>query len=313
MKTAVDPLGISVGTACNIRCRHCLVDKNLGAPGISESDIKKLVPEIRKYNPKTIIFTGGEPTLCLEAIDTIVSRTAGRRKRTIKLITNGYFAKSAAEASRVLKAVTGLTSVVMSYDRFHSEFVPRECVTNLHAACKAAGVGFGIMTAVSSPLDAAFVTGLGLKGVKISVQKVLPIGKAEGKSLEYSYPEFDKTVLGRKCPNLGGMIYNSGRGFTVCCGSMASRPGAGYCVHRTVAEHMRSRFYRLLAKHTFGELLKMAGVPETGLRPKHSAPCEVCRLAVPPLFEKKQIRGKGPALPLVRPRHQDGNIHNQTD
>ncbi len=286
MKTAVDPLGISVGTACNIRCRHCLVDKNLGTNGISGRDIKILLTEIRKYKPKTIVFTGGEPTLFLEEINTIVSKTAGKRTRIVKLITNGYFAKSVSEALCVLKAVPDLTSVVMSYDRFHAQFVPKECVINLSLACKSAGLGFGIMTAVSSPLDATFVARLGLKGVKISVQKVLPIGKAEHKGLEYLYPEFDRGVLNRKCPNLGGMIYNSGRGFTICCGSMASMPGAVYCSHRSVAEHRRSRFNKLLTRHTFGELLKMASVSETCLMPKHSAPCEICRLVVPKLFKK---------------------------
>lgn len=278
MTSGINPLGITVGTGCNIRCRHCLVDCNLGSTKISAVEIGLVVTEINKHQPQTLIFTGGEPTLYIQEINKILSGLELEGGKEIKIITNGLFAGSLESAKGMLSSIRGLRGVTMSYDRFHSEFVPAANVNNLYQACRMAGIRFSLMSAIQSPLDLAFLNSLEMSKVRISIQKVLPIGRAEKNNLTYKYPEFEASVLNRKCPNLGGMVYNCGSGFTVCCGFHASVSDKKDCVHRTIAEHLRSKFYKLISEHTFGELMNLAGISSEKLTAKHSDPCTLCAL-----------------------------------
>jgi organic radical activating enzyme len=261
------------------------VDGNLGCGKISDSEIVRVIAEIRRHQPQTLIFTGGEPTLYIKEIDRILSAIVNEGKKEIKIITNGAFAKSPESAGEVLASIRGLSGVAMSYDRFHSEFIPATNVHNLAKACRMAGLRFTLMSAVQSPLDLAFLNSLKLSEVHISIQKILSIGSAKKNGLRFEYPEFEPAVLGKKCPNLGGMVFNCGSGFTVCCGFFGSMPSKEKFVHGTISEHLRSRFYKLISKHTFGELLNLAGISADKLTPEHSDPCTLCFLAVQGLLK----------------------------
>ncbi|MEI7482148.1 MAG: radical SAM protein [Elusimicrobiota bacterium] len=274
-------LGITVGTACNIRCRHCLVDKNLGIRRITKSEIELLVSAINRNKPRELIFTGGEPVLFTGEINSILSSIDRTDKIHISIITNGYFASTPALAVKTLKSFKALNSVQMSYDKFHAEFVPETCIHNLQAACRELNLSFGLVCAIQAPLDLIFLNKLKLVGVPVTTQKILPIGRAKYSALNYSYPAFEAKVLRKKCPNIGRLVYNCGRGFTICCGFLASKPGNSRYVHRTIAAHLRSRFYKLVSRHTFGELVRMAGLSKDSLSREHSAPCALCEYIVP--------------------------------
>ena len=284
MNSPVNLIGITVGTECNIRCRHCLVDAKLASKRITIKEIALLNGEIGKYSPKLLIFTGGEPTLYTEEINEITSSLKESSKTEIKIVTNGQFAKTADAAREVLGRFRALTGVAVSYDKFHAEFVPESSIRNLIQACGVMGLPFSIMCAIESPLDLTILNGLKLSGTRISTQKVLPIAKAKKNSLKYEYPEFDEKTLGKKCPNLGGIMYNCGSGFTICCGFLASGGDKSSYVHRTIGGHLRSRFHQLISKHSFGQLLRLAGTSRDQLLPKHSDPCTICSLLVPRLL-----------------------------
>ncbi len=176
----------------------------------------------------------------------------------------------------------------MSYDKYHAEFVPEDCVHNLREACRQLNISFGLVCAIQAPADLIFLNKLNLAGVPVATQKILPIGRAKDNALSYSYPAFDANVLRKKCPNLGRLVYNCGSGFTTCCGFLASRPGNSRYVHRTITAHLRSRFYKLISSHTFGDLLRLAGLSKDGLSPAHSAPCMLCEHIVPGLLSSLQ-------------------------
>jgi len=127
-------LGITVGTKCNFRCRHCLVDENLGSKKISRSEIKLLISEINKHTPRTLVFTGGEPTLYVNEINAILSALDATQEIKVRIITNGYFALNSVATVKVLKSFKLLNGVSMSYDRFHSEFIPEA-----HVNCRNPG------------------------------------------------------------------------------------------------------------------------------------------------------------------------------
>lgn len=284
-------LGITVGTVCNIRCRHCLVDENLGSRRITKSEIGHLVSAINRYKPRELIFTGGEPVLFTGEINSILSAIDRPDRIHTSIITNGYFASTPAAAVKTLKSFKALNSVQMSYDKFHAEFVPEACINNLLAACRKLNLSFGLVCAIETPLDLIFLNKLKLARVPVTTQKILPIGHAKKNALNYSYPAFDEKVLRKKCPNIGRLVYNCGCGFTTCCGFLASKPGNSMYVHRTIAAHLCSRFHELISRHTFGELLLLAGLSKDSLSPAHSAPCALCEHIIPGiLFSKKKKR-----------------------
>lgn len=285
-------LGITVGTVCNIRCRHCLVDDNLGSRRITKLEIGGLVSEINRYKPRELIYTGGEPALFTGEINSIFCAIDRPDRIRTSIITNGYFASTPAAAVKTLKSFKALNSVQMSYDKFHAEFVPEACIHNLLAACRELNLSFGLVCAIETPLDLIFLNKLKLAGVPVTTQKILPIGRAKKNALNYSYPAFDAKVLRKKCPNIGRLVYNCGCGFTTCCGFLASKSKNGLYVHRTIAAHLRSRFYKLISTHTFGELLLMAGLPKDGLSPAHSAACTLCEHIVPGILSSKKIKQK---------------------
>lgn len=281
-------LGITVGTVCNIRCRHCLVDNNLGSRRITESEIGRLVVEINRYKPRELIFTGGEPVLFTGEINRILSSIEKLERIHTTIITNGRFASTQAKAVKTLKSFKALNSVQMSYDKFHAEFVPEACIHNLLAACRERNISFSLVCAIQAPLDLIFLNKLKLAGVPVTTQKILPIGRAKENALSYSYPAFDAKVLRKKCPNIGRLVYNCGCGYTTCCGFLASRPGNNRYVHRTIAAHLRSRFFELISSNTFGDLLHLAGLSKDGLSPAHSASCALCEHIVPGILSSKK-------------------------
>ena len=281
-------LGITVGTGCNLRCRHCLVDKNLGSRRITKSEIELLVSEINRCKPRELIFTGGEPVLFTGEINSILSAIHEPYGIYTSIVTNGSFASTTAAAVKTLKSFKALHSVQMSYDKFHAEFVPEACVHNLREACRRLDLSFGLVCAIQAPLDLIFLNKLNLAGVSVTTQKILPIGRANDNALNYSYPAFEARVLRKKCPNLGRLVYNCGSGFTTCCGFLASKPGSSRYVHRTIAAHLKSRFYELISSYTFGGLLRLAGLSNDGLSPAHSAPCVLCEYIVPGILSSQK-------------------------
>ena len=277
-------LGITIGTKCNFGCRHCLVDRELGSCRISGREVSLQIETINKYHPRSVIFTGGEPTLCIKEVKRILSSVEKPEITRFRMVTNGHFAVTPAAAEKTLKSLKGLSSVQMSYDRFHAEFVPVSHIYNLSAACLKLKLAFSIVSSIESPADILFTTALGLKGVPITLQKILPIGRAKKNKIAYGYKELELEVLKKKCPNLGGLVYNCGSGFTVCCAFLASRCDKRGYVHATPEEHWRSPFYKLLSEFSFGELLRMAGLTVKVLNPADSAPCALCSRVLPILL-----------------------------
>lgn len=280
-------LGITVGTKCNFRCRHCLVDSDLGSSKLTSGEVSLQIRTINKYRPRSVIFTGGEPTLCLKEIREILASVDNPDKTRFRMVTNGHFAVTAAAAEKTLGSLKGLSGVQMSYDKFHAEFIPVSNVHNLAAACSKLRLAFSLVSAVESPADVLFLNPVKLKGVNITLQKILPIGSAKKNALAYGYQTFEREVLKKKCPNLGGLVYNCGAGFTTCCAFLSSRADKKNYVHPTPEEHWDSPFYKFISGFSLGELLHMSGLPETALSPADSTACALCARILPGLLEAR--------------------------
>ncbi len=275
MPHSISEMGVVVGYKCNFRCKHCVTLRNK-TPSLTAGEKHRLIHTINRHNPRSLLFVGGETTLYIETINEILSGMRALACTKIKITTNGYFSATINSAVETLKAIKKLNAVQLSYDRFHSAHMPIHKVKKLYLACKRLKVDFSVIMTIRSPLEMTGLKELWKIGkFRIGIQKVLPVGEAKRNGIEYSYPSFDKRVLSHFCPNRNKIKYLCGQGFSMCCGNLAYNLRLPI-VHRTVPQHMNSRFYRLITTMNFGVLLKKAGLPATDLLPRHSSECNLC-------------------------------------
>ena len=126
--------GIILGFSCNSKCSHCLINSNQEVPiSLSEESIDNVVNNYKYIAKSTsqIIFTGGEPILYLDNIQTILTKLKNYIKKTpVKLITNGYFANS-INSCTILEKFPKLDEVVLSYDEYHTKYSATNYIFNL--------------------------------------------------------------------------------------------------------------------------------------------------------------------------------------
>lgn len=267
-----------VGYKCNFRCSHCLIsDKK--QQELSEPEIRSLRGLLAAKKFESVLFIGGEPTLYIDTINRVLEGYLPGPETVIAITTNGHFANTEASAVETLKSIHGLNFVQVSYDNYHKRFVKISNIQNLYSASKKLGMGFAVLVAILSPLDLVLLQELkaaGITGSHVRVQGVHAIGAAAANQLEYSYPSFNPDVLKKKCPKDGTVVYICGEGFTVCCSHLAFERENADFVHPTIEQHAASRFYRLISRFSFAELMAKAGVGADELEPRHSYPCALC-------------------------------------
>jgi hypothetical protein len=271
-------LGVVPGFACGFNCAHCAVSGE-AARGrrLTDAETELLLETVRRHSPRTLSFTGGEPTLYVDKINRIISAHPDRGSLKVRLTTNGHFAKDRGSAVRTLRSFVRLDEVQLSYDRFHAESLSLAQAGLLCRACAELSIGFSVVVAVSSPLDLAVPQDLRRFGdISISYQKVLPLGRAKANGLAYQYPAFDPEVLSKSCPNKGQVFYICGRGFSSCCSSMVFGGDFPGVLHPTLEEHLGSQFHSLVGSLSFSELLDRFAIGPASLAPEHSSPCTLC-------------------------------------
>lgn len=273
----ISKLGIVVGTVCNFSCGHCLIRKEDRRARLAPEEIQLLRGTVAEYHPKSLLFTGGEPTFCIKEINEIISSHPRPENLKVTLTTNGYFAGTASSAKKVLSSFSRLTHVQLSYDAFHKVFLPLSKAKNLYAACAESKIDFSAILTMASPLDLVLVKQLRSLGrFKIGVQKVANIGEAKRNGIRFAFPCFDKKVLSKYCPSRNSLGYICGRGFSICCAELAFNTSMPGVFHPTLEEHRASPLYRLMRKHNFSELMKILRVPKKSLLPDHSSECVLC-------------------------------------
>jgi len=270
-------LGIVVGTICNFNCSHCLIKKEDRRARLSRKEVRLLCDTVEEYRPKSILFTGGEPTFRIKEINEIISSHPRSENLKITLTTNGHFAGTVSSAKKVLSSFSKLDYVQLSYDAFHKVFLPLSKAKNLYTACMESKIGFSAILTMSSPLDLVLVKQLRSLGrFKIGIQKVASIGEAKRNGIRFIFPCFDNKVLSKYCPSRNSPGYICGRGFSICCAELAFNTSMPGVFHPTLAEHLASPLYGLMRKHSFSELIKILRVPRKSLLPDHSSECVLC-------------------------------------
>ncbi|HAH31176.1 MAG TPA: hypothetical protein DCL44_02560 [Elusimicrobia bacterium] len=276
MVSELKELGINLGYRCNFRCAHCSVIEDPRIK-LSASEVNLLAKIIEGHKFRSLLFVGGEPTLYIDIANDILSKAGDLSRTSVRITTNGHFANSKCNAIKTLASFVKLDRVQLSYDKFHSKFLPLANIRNLFYACKALKKKFNVTTVLENPMDILLLEKIKRAGkFTVGIQKVLPIGRAKTNHINHPYPSLDQKVLRKHCPNRSKIMYFCGRGFSTCCSSLVFNSREKDMIHPTIERHLNSKFYKTAVLSNFGRFARKLGVSTKDLRPEHSAPCTLC-------------------------------------
>ena len=118
--------------ACTGRCKHCSEgDHSLSGvsidPVISAEAVRKVASE---YAIKTVMVFGGEPLLCLDAVESIMRTATELGVERRQIITNGFFSRDVRKIREVAKMLgaCGVNDLLLSVDAFHQETIALDTV-----------------------------------------------------------------------------------------------------------------------------------------------------------------------------------------
>jgi hypothetical protein len=178
-------VAIMVTRRCNMTCAHCSVESGpkVSARDPDEATLLRWVRQASDAGIRAIRVTGGEPMLR----PTIVRRVLRECRRlgiAGAMTTNGFWGRTAFQARRQLGALkrAGLTSLVVSYDRYHADFQGPGPVRHIALAARRLGIPLSV-TMVRSAEDPPDLIGILNRtetetGARVRVYDLQPVGRA---------------------------------------------------------------------------------------------------------------------------------------
>jgi MoaA/NifB/PqqE/SkfB family radical SAM enzyme len=136
-------VGLVMTEQCPVGCRHCLSPHTTEVPDLPtlEAHLTWMAKVARVDRVKSLSITGGEPFLYFRRLLELVDgcRTLGLRTM---VITSAYWATSGEVAGDKLTqlAHAGLTSITVSTDEYHQEYVPLANVSRVLKAARECGL-----------------------------------------------------------------------------------------------------------------------------------------------------------------------------
>ena len=138
---------------CPAACAHCGVESSPRNRVVLDRELaRKAVLEASRFQPRPrLAFTGGEPFVELDALHELVS-LARDHGMSSEVVTSAAWVADQARCQSILAQLKaeGLVTLCVSYDRFHSEYVPTWKVT----AAIRAGIEVGLRVILKTIIDA---------------------------------------------------------------------------------------------------------------------------------------------------------------
>jgi len=271
-------MSITLGYRCTMSCNHCL---NHSGPSrqecLDETEILKLRADIIQNRPGEIILIGGEPTLYIKIIIRILKNLPYNPFVTVT--TNGYFATKRLNTEKILNQIPYLRKIQLSFDRFHSSDIGGKIPFHLNEYSKEKRIDFTIIVCTNDfKKDLLFFKKISLLFPgKVIYQEVDGSGRAKETDSEYQYPEFEPTVLEKKCPNNKTINYFPGKGYSVCCANVVFNLDSPNIFEQNIKDLKTNAFRENVTKYSIKQRLDRLGcsIPKI---PRLSSVCNFCEL-----------------------------------
>ena len=139
-------VNIFLTTDCNLNCRHCGIDRSIRGESMDQELLERLFSDLKEPDFQEIAITGGEPLIQAEKLTSSLKKTGLGKEKTVKIFTNGMWARDYREAKEMIKELesAGVSRLLLSTDEFHREFVPLEYIANAIRASEDSSIEIGI-------------------------------------------------------------------------------------------------------------------------------------------------------------------------
>ena len=299
---------LMVTLGCSSRCAHCCVSAGPEKESLrlGQDDMLRYIIEAYQAGLKGVIFTGGEPTLCLEDLYEPLELARSLELYT-DLRTNAHWATSKVLAYDVLDYLkaSGLQRLGLSYDGYHEQYIPQEYVQNAIIAAQELGlqlyldwIGFETIEYVAGRLSVD-------QSVVRAVMPPARIGAAVDLSDDYfaSIPiedvesnQFYSKSCGKGEAALVTVFPNGYASYHECCWvnpRLLYKMKSGDWIAALKVQTQSDPAVEFLLEHGLGGLIRKARkeCPER-LKAHYSHQCEVCYNLLPYLFPRTEKMAK---------------------
>lgn len=210
-----------------MNCRHCANADTIRSHEKADANLMlKRIEEAADANILHVYFLGGEPFLYMDDLK-LYCEKAHELGLKPAIVTNAYWAKSKAHALTVLKSLKGLSTLMISTDFYHLEFVDSSIVKNAIDACVELKLNV-IITAVCTQKGdkdrLAEVYKDYKKKIYINVNPCFTTGNAKNIYIDRFVLENEADKLSRHC-NLNSYHVEMDGTVFACCNTVAMRVG----------------------------------------------------------------------------------------
>ena len=133
-----------VTNACTGKCKHCSEGDHAacGAPIDPRTAADAVCKVAAEYRIETVMAFGGEPLLCVDAVEAIMRIASDLGIERRQVITNGFFSKNCETVRLCARRLSacGVNDLLLSVDAFHQETIPLEPVMAFAEEARACGI-----------------------------------------------------------------------------------------------------------------------------------------------------------------------------
>jgi hypothetical protein len=299
-------VALMVTRRCNMTCAHCSVESG---PGIRDepslAELLARVTAIGESGAHLLLLTGGEPMLRQKDVFAVI-RHARQAGMTVAMATNGFWANTPANATRMVRRLhrAGLITLTISPDQYHAPFQGIDVSLNIARAAALERIPLNVNLMRTGDGDPGLTATVKAFEKQAAVQNhvsvrffdVQPVGRA--RDLGRLRGETGGSCLGCSVP----AVTDDGR-VTACNGPSYFAPAGSPLNLGSLNTHS---LQSLLEQHatdpildtirTFGverlrdELLQIDGFGGFPLRAQYGGMCELCA----------QITSDGAAVAALR-------------
>jgi hypothetical protein len=219
---------VNINCRCPLKCRHCSLGFSDSFHGnkteLSPADLESLIRSVDSRVYRMVLLAGGEPSLSPALIRTAI-KACKNSGLLAAIVTAPIWARTASAAKTFLAGVAGLDFIILSYDRFHLEFLTFDNFVIAAKESFARGMFVGVEVSFTNEAEREqLVDSLGplMSNVTaVNTMRVMPVGNAADASnvtLEYTQLDTveDLANLPRACI-LGNALVDENLVVHGCC------------------------------------------------------------------------------------------------
>jgi len=269
-------LTVIVTLRCTAQCAHCVMSSSPDRVETIEAGFAAHAVEEAAQAGLSIVMSGGEPLLEFELVADL-ARRASNFGVSVAVYSNAYWGRIAEQATRMVERLrsSGVDTLLLSTDVYHSPFVPLKAVE--YAARAAVAAGMHCEIAVPSPADDAVTSGeiaARLKDLPKVLVKVHLVSR-RGRAVQLGSQVFAHGVYDRPCPVLGQLaVMPDGYLYACCAGSIQFGRDGVLCGGNLAEVSLRSAMSKWESLPLLSDIQRMgplqAAVREAGRNPDFS-------------------------------------------